>query len=68
MLAFEVEETLDAGPHVIAFVRVLVTGRSSGAEPVARGPHVWTFRNGEAIRFQLMQERHEALEAVGLRQ
>ena len=35
-LTFEVEEARDAGPHVVAFVRVHIRGRGSGAEAVAK--------------------------------
>jgi ketosteroid isomerase-like protein len=67
-LTFEVEDTIDAGEHVVALVRVHVRGRGSGVQVAARGPHVWTFRDGKVIRFRLFQEKAEALEAVGLQE
>jgi ketosteroid isomerase-like protein len=67
-LTFEVEDALDAGEHVVAFVRVHIRGRGSGVQVDARGPHVWTLQEGKVIRFRLFQENAEALEAVGLRE
>lgn len=64
--SFEVDDTREVGPHVLAFVRVRIRGRGSGAEVVGRGPHLWTFEQGEAIRFELFQERAEALAVLGL--
>jgi ketosteroid isomerase-like protein len=64
---FEVEEMLDADPHVIAMIHVRLRGRESGAEASARGPHVWTFgEEGTAVRFRLFQAKEEALAAIGL--
>jgi ketosteroid isomerase-like protein len=65
-LTFEVEETIEAGPHVIAMVCARIRGRGSGVEAVARGPHVWTLSEGKVVQFVLFQEKSEALEAVGL--
>ena len=63
----EVEEFID-GPHgIMALVVARGRGRGSGVDVEARGPHVWTFRDGKPIRFILFQEEAEALEAVGLR-
>jgi ketosteroid isomerase-like protein len=67
-LTFEVEDAIDAGEHVVALVRVRVRGRGSGVQVDARGPHVWTLRDGKVIRFRLFQEKTEALEAVGLQE
>lgn len=47
-------------------VRVRVLGRASGVEAVARGPHLWTIKDGKVVRFVPFQEKAEALQAVGL--
>ena len=65
-LTFDVEETIEAGPNVVAMVRVRIRGRGSGVEAVARGPHLWTLKDGKVVRFVLFQDKAEALEAVGL--
>jgi hypothetical protein len=41
-------------------------GKTSGVEADARGGHVWTMRNGKAVRLEVHAHRHEALEAAGL--
>jgi len=67
-LSFDVEQTIDDGPHVLAIVRVSMRGRGSGAQAIARGPHLWTLREGKVLSFTLFQNKNEALEAVGLRE
>ena len=63
-VSIEVEEMIDADDQVIAIVRARGRGRGSGIEIDARGPHVWSFREGKVIRFTLYQEVGEAIEAV----
>jgi ketosteroid isomerase-like protein len=65
-LSFDVEESIDDGPYVLAMVRVSMRGRGSGAEGTARGPHLWTLHEGKVIRFTLYRDKTEALEAMGL--
>ncbi len=65
-VTFQIEETLVEGPHVVLMMSARIRGRGSGAEAVGRSPHVWTFRDGKATRFQLFQTWEEALAAVGL--
>ena len=64
------EEFIDAGEdRVLVFSREGGRGKGSGAEvqtqPTA---HLWTLRNGKAIRMQSYWERSDALEAAGLRE
>jgi ketosteroid isomerase-like protein len=62
------EEFIDAGEdQVLVFSREGGRGRGSGAE-VETNPtaHLWTLRDGKAIRMQSYWERSDALEAVGL--
>ena len=64
------EEFIDAGgDQVLVFTREGGRGRGSGAE-VETHPtgHLWTLRDGKAIRLQSYWERYEALEAAGLRE
>lgn len=63
---FDVEEALDLGDDVLVMVAAHVQGRESGAEVVARGPHVWTLRDGRVVRFELFQTREEALRTIGV--
>jgi ketosteroid isomerase-like protein len=64
------EEFIDAGgEQVLVFSREGGRGRGSGAEvethPTA---HLWTLRDGRAIRMQSYWERSDALEAAGLKE
>jgi ketosteroid isomerase-like protein len=62
------EEFIDAGAdRVLVFSREGGRGRGSGAEvqthPTA---HLWTIRDGKAVRLQSYWERSDALEATGV--
>jgi ketosteroid isomerase-like protein len=64
------EEFIDAGTdQVLVFAREGGRGKGSGAEvqthPTA---HLWTIRDGKAVRMQSYWERSDALEAVGRRE
>ena len=62
----EVEELIDLGDQVLTLAIEHGTGRGSGAEVEAsRTAHVWTLRDGKAVRLDLYLERAEALKAVG---
>ena len=62
------EEFIDAGSdQVLVFSREGGRGRGSGAEVVTQPTaHLWTIRNGKAIRLRSYWERSEALKAAGL--
>jgi ketosteroid isomerase-like protein len=62
------EEFIDAGEdQVLVFSREGGRGKGSGAA-VQTNPtaHLWTLRNGKAIRMQSYWERADALKAAGL--
>jgi ketosteroid isomerase-like protein len=61
----EVDEFIEAGEHVATPNTLYVQGRD-GIEVQARGAWVWTIRDRSMTRLCFYQERHEALEAVGL--
>jgi ketosteroid isomerase-like protein len=66
-LRVEVEDMLDLGERVLAFVRFRGRAHSSGIPLDLFVAHVWTFR-GERIAAQdVYLDRSEALKAVGLR-
>ena len=62
----DVEDFVDGTDEVVALVVARGRGRGSGVSVEARGPHLWSFRDGKPIRFTLYQEKAEALEAAGL--
>jgi ketosteroid isomerase-like protein len=64
--SIDVERTFDRGDEVVAFVRFRGRGRGSDAEVEAPMAHVWTFRDGKAVRLRQFIDRAEALGAVGL--
>ena len=65
----EVEDLLDAGDKVVTLAIEHGRGKDSGAEvQAARTAHVWTIRDGKAVRLDLYLDREEALKAVGLRE
>jgi len=62
------EEFIEAGNKVIVIYRAIGRGMSSGVEVDSRFGHVWTLRDGNAVRIEMFSTPAEALEAVGLRE
>jgi ketosteroid isomerase-like protein len=63
----EIESLLDAGDRVVTLAIEHGRGRGSGvAVASASTAHVWTMRDGRAVRLDLYLDRGRALEAVGL--
>jgi ketosteroid isomerase-like protein len=64
----EPERFFEMGDRIVVFVHSRAKGKGSGAEVEVRPAHLWTMRDGKAVRFELFpeRERKEALEAVGL--
>ena len=52
--------------HVLVRVRLSARGRESGMEIAGERFHVFSFRGGRIIRFEVFREERDALEAVGL--
>ena len=65
---YEVEELIDAGDQVLAFVREIVVGRASHAPGETTHAAVWTIADGKVTRVLAFDDRREALEAAGLRE
>jgi ketosteroid isomerase-like protein len=59
-------ELIDAGDYVLAFNRVILRGRKSGAEVPLELSHLYELREGRIVHVQLFSERAEALKAAGL--
>jgi len=63
----EAREFIEAGPNqVVAIVRDRARLKGSEAEIDNEFAHLWTLRDGLAIRFEAFTERADALEAAGL--
>ena len=60
------EEFIDAGNRVVVVYRALGRGQDSGVEVAMRRAHVWTIRDGKAVRWEIFAHPAEALKAAGL--
>lgn len=67
-LRFEPERIFEVGDRVVAYVRVIGTGRNSGLEVSLWSAYVWTVENGKSVRVQVFPEGQKAaaLKAAGL--
>ena len=61
-----VEGFSDADDRVVVPFRVHARGRGSGVEVERRWAHIWTMRDGKAVRFEVTLDPEQALKAVGL--
>ena len=62
------EDATEVGDRVLVEVRRTGRGSASGAQVDERQFHVWDVVAGRAVRFRVYLDRHQALEAVGLRE
>jgi ketosteroid isomerase-like protein len=62
----EPEDFIVGGNHVVVLCRYTGRGKGSGVDVDTHGAHLWTFREGKAIRLQVFSSRERALEAAGL--
>jgi uncharacterized protein len=61
------EEFVEIGDdELLVGVYTAGQGRMSGIRFENRVTHVWTIRDGKAVRFRVFLDREQALEAVGL--
>ena len=60
------QETIDAGDHVIQPILFRGRGRGSGIEIESRFFQVFTIQDGRAVLWEEFTERYEAFEAAGL--
>jgi ketosteroid isomerase-like protein len=62
----EVEDLVASGQFVVALTRYTGRGKESGAGVDAPGAHLWTMRDGRAVRLEVFSSRERALRAAGL--
>jgi len=68
-LSFEAEDFIEApNGDIVVLIHARGRGRGSGMDVDNHIAHVWTFRDGQAIRLVAYEEQAEALEATGLRE
>jgi|1185.fasta_scaffold405579_2 ketosteroid isomerase-like protein len=63
-LVIEADELIPAGTRILALVRWRGRGKGSGVEMESEGAHLWTFRDGLAVRFDVYRDRDEARAAL----
>jgi ketosteroid isomerase-like protein len=63
-LKLEAEELIESGDRILVLVRWRGRGKGSGIEMDAGGAHIWTFRDGLVIRFEVYRDRDQARAAV----
>ncbi len=64
--SLEAEEIIDGGASVVVAVHERMRGKGSGVQIDRHWAQTWTFHRGRIIRWELFQDKAEALEAVGL--
>jgi ketosteroid isomerase-like protein len=62
----DADEVIDAGSKVLVTVHERMRGKASGLPWDRRWAQVWTFDGGRVVRWELFQDKAEALEAAGL--
>jgi ketosteroid isomerase-like protein len=56
----DAEEFIQEGDRILVLIRWHGRGKGSGVEMEAEGAHLWTFRDGVAVRFETYRDREEA--------
>ena len=65
-IEFEPRDFLDVGADVVLITVMRARGHGSGADVEHPQGHVWTIKNGKAVRLRWFHDPDLALEAVGL--
>lgn len=63
-MRIEIEELVESGDHVAVSIVAHTRGRGSGLEAPNRMSHLWTFRDGWAVRFEWFRDPHGARAAL----
>jgi uncharacterized protein len=62
----DAEDYVASGEFVVVLTRYSGRGKESGANVDSPGAHLWTLRDGKAIRLEVFSSRARALAAAGL--
>lgn len=65
-LTIEAEEFIQAGDRILVLIHWAGKGKESGAQIEGRGAHLWTFRDGLVVRYEVYRDRAEARAALGV--
>jgi ketosteroid isomerase-like protein len=60
----EVERMVESGDRVASAVTVRVRGRESGLDTQMRQSHLWTIREGKAVRFEWFRDPDRAFDVL----
>lgn len=64
-LVIEADEFIESGDRILVLIRWRGRGKGSGAEMEAKGAHLWTFRDGRAVGWDVYRDRDEARATLG---
>ena len=67
-VVIEPQEFFENGDRIVVFLLVRSRPKGSSAVVENRVGHLWTMREGRALRLEIFPEREKALEAAGLRE
>ena len=62
----EAEDYVSSGDFVVVLTRYTGRGKGSQVEVDSLGAHLWTLRDGKAVRLEVFSSREKALAAAGL--
>jgi ketosteroid isomerase-like protein len=60
----EAEELIQKGDRILALIHWRGRGKGSGVEVDDRGAHLWTFRDGQVVRYDTYRDRDDARSAL----
>ena len=63
-LTIDAEEMIESGDRILVLVRWKGRGKGSGVEMEAGGGHLWTFRDGLVVRYEVYRDPDEARAAL----
>jgi ketosteroid isomerase-like protein len=64
-IVIEVDEFIESGDRILVLIRWRGRGKGSGVEMESEGAHLWTFRDGRTVRWDVYRDRDEARAALG---
>jgi ketosteroid isomerase-like protein len=62
----EAEDLVASGEYVVALCLYTGRGPGSGVDVEQRGAHLWTMREGRAVRLEVFSSRERAFRAAGI--
>ena len=58
------EKFIESGDRILVMINWTGKGRGSGAQIEGSGAHLWTFRDGLVVRYEVYRDRDEARAAL----